>query len=102
MYGTVARFRVRPGTEEELLRIARESVDAGMPGYVSESIHRLDSDPSTWIMAVVFDSREAYRANAERPETHAHYLRLRALLEDDPVWEDEEVVFTAPAGQPQA
>lgn len=94
MYGTVARLRVKPGQEEALIRLTREEDEQlDVPGYVSTSIYRLDSDPSTYVMAVVFESRELYRANAESPDQHARYLQFRELLEADPEWEDGEIVY---------
>ncbi len=44
------------------------------------------------MVAVVFESREAYRANAESSEQHQRYLEMRELLAEDPEWFDGEVV----------
>ena len=35
-----------------------------------------------------------YRANADSPEQDARYQKLRALLEDDPEWNDGEIVYS--------
>ncbi|TMD68968.1 MAG: hypothetical protein E6I91_03275 [Chloroflexi bacterium] len=37
------------------------------------NVYRSDIDPNIHYMAVVFESKEAYFANAERPETSACY-----------------------------
>lgn len=45
-------------------------------------------------MAVAFESREAYEANARNPELHERYLRFRELLVAEPEWHDGEVIFS--------
>ena len=52
----------------------------------------MDAEPDTYYLTVVFDSREAYHANAQSPDQHADYLKLRALLRADPDWHDGEIV----------
>lgn len=51
---------------------------------------------NTWVnefwLVGVFESREAYRANAASPEQHQRFLQLRALLEADPEWHDGAIV----------
>jgi hypothetical protein len=51
------------------------------------------ADPGELYPAVVFTSREAYRANAESPEQHARYGRILQLLEAPPEWHDGGLVF---------
>jgi hypothetical protein len=43
----------------------------------------------------VFESKEAYWANAQSPEQNARFLQLRALLLDDPQWHDGVIVSVA-------
>ncbi len=92
MYGTVARYRLKPGMEEQLLAFEREIQEARLPGLVAEFTFRLDEDPNTYYEAVIFESREAYRAVAESPEQDARYRKLLALLEGPPEWHDGVVV----------
>ncbi len=92
MYGTVARYRINPGYEEQLLAFEREIREAKLPGLVAEFTFRMDEDPSTYYEAVVFESREAYLAVAESPEQDARYRKLLALLEGPPEWHDGVVV----------
>ena len=94
MYGTVARLRVKPGMDEEFLRIGRDATT--IPGLVFEHIYRLDAAANEYLLVVGFASKEAYRANAASPEQHARYERYRALLAADPEWNDGEVVFSHP------
>lgn len=57
-------------------------------GWISTTFYRTDEDPNVFWMAVVFESRDAYRANAESPGQDARYVRLRSCLEEDPEWHD--------------
>ncbi len=91
MYGTVARLRVKPGKEQELLNLLRDFGTLGVPGYRTTYLYRMDSDPSEFYMAVVFDSKETYRANAESPEQDMRYRELLTLLEAEPEWHDGEI-----------
>jgi quinol monooxygenase YgiN len=96
MYGTVARLKVKPGMEQQLLALGREQ-GAQIPGLVSQTVYRMDADPNELYLVVAFDSPEAYRANAASPEQHARFQQLRALLDADPEWHDGEIVFSGPA-----
>jgi hypothetical protein len=92
MYGTVARYRLKPGMEGQLMAFEREIRDAKLLGMVTEFTFRMDEDPNVYYQAVVFESRTAYRAVAESPEQDARYRKLLALLEGPPEWHDGEVV----------
>ena len=41
---------------------------------------------------VVFESREAYWANAQSPDQNQRYQEMRALMLADPEWHDGEIV----------
>ena len=43
-------------------------------------------------MAVVFDSKESYRANAEDPAQDQRFRQLQSLLASEPEWHDGEVM----------
>ena len=96
MYGTVARYRLKPGMEERLLAFEREIREAKLPGMVGAFTYRMDDDPRVYFEAVVFESREAYRAVAASPEQDARYRRLLELLEGPPEWHDGAVVNILP------
>jgi len=89
------------------MKVSRENLEAlqselggeqypAIPGF--ESSHMLV--PDAWngevMVAVFFDSKEAYTANASDPGMHERYLRYRALLEADPEWTDGEWVSYTP------
>lgn len=97
MYGTVARMRVQPGKEAEIAAYGESLAKEGernIKGMIGAYIYRLDADPTTFIMAVVFEDKASYHANAQDPEQDAQYRRLRALLAEDPIWEDGEIIGT--------
>jgi quinol monooxygenase YgiN len=92
MYGTVARMQLKPGVEQEMQRLTQEFAALRVPGYVATYVYRTDADPNTHYMAVVFESRDAYWANARSPEQDARYRKIRELLASDPEWHDGEIV----------
>jgi quinol monooxygenase YgiN len=92
MYGTVARLTAKPGSREALDEISRQVREDKPAGLLASYIFQMDSDPDEYYLAVVFESRESYRANAESPEQNARYESWRAQLEADPEWHDGEVV----------
>jgi quinol monooxygenase YgiN len=94
MYGTVARMKAKPGTGELLAELGRQLSDDRPPGMVGTWVYQLDADPDEYLLAVAFESREAYRANAASPEQDARYQQMRALLQADPEWHDGEIVYS--------
>jgi heme-degrading monooxygenase HmoA len=95
VYGTIARMRLKPGAEERMKALMAEYDGTKVPGFKGEVLYRSDRDPDEYWLAVVFESKEAYTANAGSPEQHQRYLQYRALLEADPEWHDGEVAFSS-------
>ena len=92
MYGTVAKMKLLPGKEAEMLT----RIDHQPPGLVFEHIYKLDSGDNEYMMVAGFESKEAYKTNAESPEMHQIYLDYRKLLAADPEWHDGEIVYSKP------
>jgi quinol monooxygenase YgiN len=95
MYGTIAHLRVKPGQESgvmEYMEYWKRERKPQVPGALGGYVYRLDSDPNVWVLAVAFADKESYTANAQSPAMDADYRRLRALLTEDPIWEDGEIV----------
>lgn len=92
MYGTVARLQLKPGAESQMEQLMREYEALKLPGYVTTYVYRMDADPQTYYMAVVFDSKDSYWANARSPEQNERFQQMRAMLESDPEWHDGEIV----------
>lgn len=94
MYGTVARMRLKPGSEARLAEMMKEYEGLNVPGYVSSTVYRMDDNPNEIYLTVVFDDRDSYRANAESPEQDARYREMLELLDGEPEWHDGEVVYS--------
>ena len=92
MYGTIARLRAKPGAHEQLMDVGTQDPMRRVPGFVTQYVYQSDADSSEYWLAVVFESKEAYRANAASPAQDASYRRLRELLAEDPEWHDGEIV----------
>ena len=92
MYGTVARMRVKPGALEKLKAFS-EAESTAIPAMVAQYVYQMDTDPHEFYLAVVFESKEAYLANAQSPEQNTRYEEMLTLLEGPPEWHDGQIVF---------
>ncbi len=98
MYGTVAQLRALPGLGEQLETLVRNPEFVAIPGLIATYGYRMDAGADEYYLAVIFDSKEAYAANAASPEQDKRYRTMRALLATDPVWHDGEIIVTHAAG----
>jgi len=94
MYGTVARMRVKPGMEAQVMKQFRDFEAAHVSGAVGVYCYRMDADAQNYCLSVVFESKEAYRANAESAEQDRRYHQLLSLLESEPEWNDGEIIYS--------
>jgi hypothetical protein len=92
MYGTVARLRVKTGREGDLVNHLEQYRDGVAAGFIASALYRAGDGDGHWL-AVVFDSKQAYEANAASPEQDARYRELRELLDGDPEWHDGDVLL---------
>ncbi|HSN75919.1 MAG TPA: hypothetical protein VL334_12665 [Anaerolineae bacterium] len=90
MYGTIARIKIDPTKIEELKALG-DSMGVP-PGQVARYVYQMDADPGECFLVAVFESKEAYWANARSPEQNERFMQLRALLIADPEWHDGEIV----------
>jgi quinol monooxygenase YgiN len=86
MYGTIAKFRMNADHLPALQAMAGEGGPA--PGQAQVFIMKADADPREFWLVAIFDSEEAYRANADSPEQDEFYRKWRAMLDADPEWHD--------------
>jgi hypothetical protein len=92
MYGTVARYRLKPGREADALALIDE-LAADLPhGYVAAYTYRLDAGGDEYITAAVWIDRETYVKNASYERQRRWYERVRELLVEEPTWHDGEVI----------
>ena len=93
MYGNVARMLVKPGMVSQFQEWMRQEEARSVPGYKTSYTYQMDSDASTMFVAIVFESREVYVANAQSPQMDARYHELLALLEEPPEWHDGQIIY---------
>lgn len=92
MYGTVAHLQVKPGMAKALEQLGREMSANPPPGFVAQYVYRMDDNPDEYYVAVVFESREAYFANADSPEQNEQFQKMIEFLVAEPEWHDGEIV----------
>jgi hypothetical protein len=92
MYGTIARFRIKPGVKDKFVETMDSLGDAVIPGWVADYYFRMNSDPDEFYLVAIFRDRETYLANADSLEQHERYLKFRSFLVADPEWHDGYIV----------
>ena len=93
MYGSVARWRVKEGSEREFEQLVAE-VTAEIPaGSRGMFLYRADADPREYWVASSWESKDAYTSNSGTPEQNERFRRLRELMDSDPEWHDGEIVL---------
>ena len=96
MYGTIARLKLKPGKEADMIRMTRETA-VDIPGFVFQHIYKMDSGSNEFFLVVGFTNKAAYVANANSPEQAARYAEYLTFLDGAPEWHDGEVVSSFPA-----
>jgi quinol monooxygenase YgiN len=94
MYGTVARLRAKEGMSQQVRETLKREESRHVEGLVAVHIYEMDNNSDEFILVVMFDSKESYRANAESTAQHQSYMRLIELLDAPPEWSDGFVVFS--------
>ena len=92
MYGTIFNLNIRPGHEDKLLAIMKKESTSKPEGMVAWFLMNPD-DKDEWTGVAIFESREAYVANANSPEQHESFLKLMEHLESEPTWTDGNYVI---------
>jgi heme-degrading monooxygenase HmoA len=101
MYGTIARIKVKADQEAGLQDHVNEFGSADTPGFIASAFYKADAGGQEYWLAVIFESKESYRANAESPAQHERFLKMRAMLDGEPEWHDGEVLGRFLARTPQ-
>ena len=65
MYGTIARIKIDPSKLQELIDLGQRMGTA--PGQIARYVYQMDADPGEMFLVAVFESKEAYWANAQSP-----------------------------------
>jgi hypothetical protein len=96
MYGTIGLCRIKPGMESQFKQLIEGQASAfesgQVPGFVASYSYRMDADSNEYYLAVLFDSKETYWANAQNPKQDTRYRQWLPLLEGEPEWHDGEIV----------
>ena len=92
MYGTVFNLNIKPGHEEQLLAALNSETSSKPEGMVAWFVMNPD-DKDEWIGIAIFENREAYVANANRPEQHESFLKMMEHLQSEPKWTDGTYVI---------
>lgn len=92
MYGTVARYRLKPGTEDAMRALSEELADNPPPGFIAGYIYRLDSGGDEYITAALYSDREAYHRNSADARQQAWFARVSELVAGQTEWHDGEVI----------
>lgn len=93
MYGTIARFKLKPGTEKALVDHLYTFAALNVAGFISEQVYKMDNEPGIYYMSVLFKSRDAYKANAESQSMHQFYLKTMEFVDGEIEWHDGEVIY---------
>ena len=88
MYGTIARFRIKPGVKDEFVKTMDSFGDAVIAGWVADYYFQMESDSDEFYLVAIFQDKETYQANADSAAQHERYLVFRSFLVDDPQWHD--------------
>ena len=90
MYGTIFNLEVKEGCEQEL--IASFDKLENPPGAVAFFLMKPDKMRSDLVGVAVFESKEAYVANANSPEQHEAFTKMMEHLVAEPNWTDGEYI----------
>ena len=92
MYGTIAHFRIRPGTRYEFVTIMDSFGNETIAVWMADYYFQMEGDPEEFYLVAIFKDKESYLANADSPEQHERYLKFRSFLVADPEWNDGFIV----------
>ena|SRR5579862_2232885 len=91
-FGTVARYRVKPGSEQQVLEMMKGFEASAPQGWIYTTLFRSAGNPNEIWMSTVFESEEAYRKTANSPEMDRQYRSLAEHLDGEPEWHDGHVI----------
>lgn len=93
MYGTAFTMKPKPGQEEEIANVFKEWEQQKKPNVKGVKAGYLYKFDQGGMMGVaIFETKEDYLANANDPQQDQWFQKLRNLLEEDPKWNDGEVL----------
>jgi len=100
MFGTIARYRVKPGHVDQFMSQMGSFEGDPPKGWLYHTVFRSSNDPNELWMSVVFENEDVYKTNADSPEMNSQYREMLEHLEGEPEWHDGDVIHEAMRGQP--
>jgi quinol monooxygenase YgiN len=94
-FGTVARYLVKSGHEEQLMEELKKFEESPPRGWIYTTVFRGASDPNEIWMSTVFESEDLYKQNASSPDMDREYRAMLQHLQAEPEWHDGHVVHEA-------
>lgn len=93
MYGTIAKFTLKPGSARQFQEIAQRQDQTAIAGHVESRVYASSEKPDECWLVVAFESKDAYERNAADPAQHERYLELARFFAAEPEWHDGEVIY---------
>lgn len=90
MYGAVAHFRVKPGNDPRKIEAIAQKY--AVPGQVAVYLYQMDRDPLEYYMAVVFESKDAFRADSDDTQKRSVAMAFLEILAAPPQWYDGKIM----------
>ena len=91
MYGSIFNLKIKPGHQKDVLDSLSDETP---PGAVAWYVMEPDDTSKDLIGVAIFESKEAYQANAESPEQHERFMKVMAYLEEEPQWTDGKYIIS--------
>ena len=86
-YGSIAQMNVKEGHQDNIVALFDDIRVTPPEGMVAWLL--MQPDEEDYMLGVaVFESKDAYVANANRPEQHESFLQIMEHLESEPTWTD--------------
>ncbi len=95
MFGTVAKYRLKSGHEQQFIKEMNSFENNPPAGWVYHTVFRSAGDSNEIWLSVVFESEEAYRKNADSSEMDREYRKMLEHLQSEPEWHDGHVIHEA-------
>ena len=90
MYGSIFSLKPKQGMREDLINSLKDN--STPEGMIYWYVMNPDDDGDL-VGIAIFKSKEAYKLNAERPETHQNFIKMMEFLDEEPSWNDGEFVI---------
>lgn len=98
MYGTIARFRIKPGVKDDFVRAMDSFGDAVIAGWIADYYFQMEEESDEFYLVAIFQDKETYQANADSADQNQRYLAFRSYVVDDPEWHDGFVLSATGPG----